>query len=99
MKSLRKPLLLENPDDPRHGTLHGYSNYHCYCVPCRKAGREYHNAAHAEKVKKGLAPDDPRHGTPGGYGNYGCRCTPCVDARAEARVRWKANAWQKGVQI
>lgn len=25
-------------DDPRHGTVNGYSNYGCKCGPCKQAG-------------------------------------------------------------
>lgn len=27
------------PDDPRHGTLNGQTNWGCRCEPCRNAGR------------------------------------------------------------
>jgi len=29
-------------DDARHGTVNGYSNYHCRCEKCRSAWREYY---------------------------------------------------------
>lgn len=35
----RQPLT--GPDDQRHGTLNGYSNYKCRCTECQRAYREY----------------------------------------------------------
>jgi hypothetical protein len=34
------PTTLE-PDDPRHGTLNGYTNLGCRCEKCRAARAEY----------------------------------------------------------
>lgn len=34
----RNPLTV---DDPRHGTLSGYTNHKCRCDECRSAAREY----------------------------------------------------------
>lgn len=30
------------PNDPRHGTVNGYTNLRCRCSRCRKAHRENH---------------------------------------------------------
>lgn len=35
----RRPPL--QPDDPRHGTGNGYTNYGCRCAPCKAANRRY----------------------------------------------------------
>lgn len=32
------------PDDPRHGTENGYTNYECRCQRCRAANAEAHRA-------------------------------------------------------
>jgi hypothetical protein len=29
------------PDDPRHGTLNGYTTHKCRCELCKKAQRDY----------------------------------------------------------
>lgn len=69
------------PEDPRHGTVNGYSNYRCRCLPCRDAHSAYQVELRAHWRKRGLPPGDPRHGTFNGYDNYGCRCVMC-DAAA-----------------
>lgn len=38
-----------NPDDPRHGTVNGYSNLNCSCALCREAWR----VAHLRYMRKG----------------------------------------------
>lgn len=30
------------PDDPRHGSLHGYYTFNCRCDPCRNAFKQYY---------------------------------------------------------
>lgn len=30
-------VLADKPDDPRHGTPSGYTNYGCRCLACRQA--------------------------------------------------------------
>ena len=62
------------PDDPRHGTVNGYSNLKCRCSECRSAWATYQRRASARRA---IAPDDPRHGKATTYTNYPCRCTEC----------------------
>lgn len=37
----RRDRGLPNPEDPRHGTLNGYSNYQCRCENCKAAYLDY----------------------------------------------------------
>lgn len=67
---MAKKTLEEN--DSKHGTVNGYTNYHCRCPDCTKAISDYKKA----KSLKGLPLGDSRHGT-NGYTNYGCRCDVC----------------------
>lgn len=85
------PLDPNNPDDERHGTLNGYTNYHCTCIPCRTFGRAYFKKKARERRQKGLPTGSPLHGTEGGYSNYKCRCVPCLKARAEYSAEWRAR--------
>jgi hypothetical protein len=42
-------------DDPRHGSVNGYTTYRCRCALCRDAWRVYFNAyldAHPEQREK-----------------------------------------------
>lgn len=39
----RNHRRLLSPDDPRHGTTNGYSNYKCRCDKCTKAHSLYYN--------------------------------------------------------
>jgi hypothetical protein len=67
--------------DPRHGTVNGYTNLGCGCVPCRAA----HSVKCLERrVARSAGPIPDRvHGTPGGYGNYRCTCGDCRRAWAK----------------
>lgn len=69
--------MRDDPTDPRHGSVNGYTNHGCRCERCR--------AAEARRQKRwrasvSLRPDDPQHGTNNGYTNYGCRCPRCSAA-------------------
>ena len=33
--------IADNPDDPRHGTIHAYNNLACRCPQCKQAARDY----------------------------------------------------------
>jgi hypothetical protein len=66
------------PDDPRHGTLNGYSNLKCRCQPCREAWASY--CQRRKAARPPLPPDDPRHGLPTSYANWKCRCPKCTEA-------------------
>ena len=76
-----------SPDAP-HGTLNGYSNYDCRCVPCRRANLEYHlpmrDVRHGRMLRGEV---DPPHGDENTYFNYKCRCRPCKDAHNTANTR------------
>lgn len=70
-------------DDPRHGTLNGYSNQRCRCDACRAAWAAYTSKLR-ERRSTTLAPDDLRHGRYTTYSNHKCRCESC-------RAAW--NEW------
>lgn len=40
------------PEDPRHGTLNGYSNYGCKCEGCKAAGKAYVRKRRRDGVTK-----------------------------------------------
>lgn len=65
------------PDDPRHGTASGYTNYGCRCDECRAANTEQKRRWKARQTP--LPAGDWRHGTDG-YSNYRCRCDICQEA-------------------
>ena len=69
--------MLQNQDDPRHGTVNGYNNHDCRCPGCRAAQSK---DCIDRKSRRSLTPDDPRHGTANGYQNYNCRCPSCSRA-------------------
>lgn len=74
--------------EPWHGTLGGYRNHKCRCVPCTEANRLY-QADH--RLRLALRPV-PVHGTENAYSNYLCRCTLCRAAHtAGARKRRDAR--------
>lgn len=95
-------MMLENPDDPRHGTNKGY-NYGCRCERCEKAGRDYRrenefrlrtaaNRSHAKALLEMIDDQgDRRHGTRYGY-SCGCRCERCREAERE-RKRGQGKGW------
>lgn len=101
-RELYRQMMLENPDDPRHGTPKGY-NYGCRCERCEKAGRDYRrenefrlrtaaNRSHAKALLE-MADDqgDRRHGTKYGY-SCGCRCERCREAE-RGRKRGRGKGW------
>lgn len=81
------------PDDPRHGTVNGYSNLACRCQPCRDAHSANFILQRADRSKR-LA--EATHGKATTYTNWLCRCRPCTDAwavtRAAVAARRKARA-------
>lgn len=42
MTKPRGPDFWNNPDDPRHGTVNGYSNHKCRCDRCRANWTRWH---------------------------------------------------------
>lgn len=73
-----------SPDDSRHGTSNGYSNYKCRCAQCREAWRVYvQEVLKPSRFIKQFDPDDERHGSLNLYNNYGCRCASCTRAKRD----------------
>jgi hypothetical protein len=69
------------PDDPRHGTVNGYTNLRCHCQPCKDAFAGYVRKRRAER-RAGEVPPTVQHGLPSTYSNWRCQCRPCLDAHA-----------------
>ena len=92
---IRNPLDPNDPTDPRHGTLNGYTNHKCRCVPCLDFGRNYFKEKARERREKGLPAGSRLHGTEGGYSNYKCRCEPCMKARSDYAAIWRAEQKKK----
>ena len=86
-----------DPEDPRHGTEHGYSNLKCKCDRCRRAKADACEEDRQNRMVKGLPPGDKRHGTENGYRNYGCTCDLCRAewSRVTNRRRKARNARRK----
>lgn len=65
------------PDDPRHGTTNGYTNYRCRCDRCKDANR----LARAGYLKRLRAEGRVvgKHGSAFAY-DAGCRCDACREA-------------------
>lgn len=84
-----------NENDPRHGTINGYSNQKCRCPECKKAWVAYGKVRRARRALL-IQPDDPRHGTLSFYYNHSCRCDSCreVHARYARELRAKRSAAQ-----
>lgn len=75
------------PDDERHGTPNGYSNFGCRCEACVTANSAYQLPMAHTRRRGGLPPGDRRHGSDNGYTNYGCRCDECRVGRRQAAQR------------
>ena len=78
-----------NENDPRHGTLNGYSNLGCRCVRCKVPWVAYCKRRREER-KALIQPDDPRHGKSSFYYNYSCRCDKCKAEHARKSRELKA---------
>lgn len=46
--------MLSGPDDPRHGSVNGYTNHHCRCDECRFATSAYYR-----QLRGGTKPKAP----------------------------------------
>jgi len=69
------------PDDPRHGTVNGYTNVKCRCDRCRKAWRAVVNQYKKDRIQRLMHnPKLAEHGKYTTYANWGCRCEPCKTA-------------------
>ena len=76
------------PDDPRHGTVNGYSNLDCRCQRCRDAWAADSKQKRSKRAERiALDPSVAVHGKPDTYLNWGCRCRPCTDAHSARRLR------------
>jgi hypothetical protein len=76
------------PDDPRHGTRHGYVYFKCRCDLCRAAQAEYQRKNRAD-LRERLAEvfDSLPHGVHSTYNNWGCRCEACTAVNSEVCAR------------
>jgi hypothetical protein len=91
-------------EDPRHGTLNGYTNLKCRCGPCIEAHKAYKRGEREElgvrtlderaNARKAFLSDlsDPRHGTINGYNGIGCRCDRCREAARVYGREWRRKA-------
>ena len=66
------------PEDPRHGTMNGYSNLSCRCDSCKATAKEFNAMAKVKRFTKPKTGEEHWHGTYNGYHNYNCRCGPCT---------------------
>lgn len=71
-----------NPDDPRHGSVNGYSNLGCKCDPCKAAWKAAHwryMQANPEQYEKGRVRGNiQRWGGPGNLAEQGYMRTRTV---------------------
>ena len=80
------------PDDPRHGTVNGYSNHKCRCELCRGAGTE---AQRARRIRA-RARTCPDCGGPGGI--YRGRCVGCYEVASGKRADRHHGQGARGVK-
>lgn len=73
-------------EDPRHGTVNGYSNLGCRCQPCKDANAVYNKRCREQREGR-LTPDDPRHGKTSTYTNWRCRCDACRQSFSQSRKK------------
>ena len=72
---------LRSLTEPWHGTLGGYSNHKCRCVPCTTANTVYQQ----DWRDRHWGMEPPIHGR-SGYMNYGCRCDVCGEDKRLQRL-------------
>jgi len=85
--------LLNDPRDPRHGTLNGYINHGCRCDRCKAANTEYQ--AGVREAKRNAPTPRHVHGTDSGYRDYGCRLKCCREAHAAANKKHRDSRKQR----
>lgn len=81
------------PDDPRHGTVSGYTRGGCREECCRAAIRpHWRRASERLRRRRGAAPQvtGRTHGTRATY-VAGCSCAPCRAAEAAYRRDYRAR--------
>jgi hypothetical protein len=80
--------ILNDPDDPRHGTLTGHAAG-CRCEKCRNAKSEYDKQFNLNLLQKMQNdPNHKNHGTTTGY-KVGCRCENCKDTYSKYQRQWR----------
>lgn len=72
--------LLNDPDDPRHGTFNAYSNHGCRCDKCKRCNAD--RTKKYRKARRSAPTPNHVHGTEAGYVEYACRCARCKAAWA-----------------
>jgi hypothetical protein len=86
----RQPSNELAEDDPRHGTIYGYTTLKCRCVPCTEANTE---ACRRSRFKRLELPVPAKvHGTVNAYNGYGCRCDLCKEAHRIYYRRYNKTA-------
>lgn len=83
-----------NPNDPRHGTIHGYTNLGCSCDRCRAANTAEQQRQRA--TRKAAKIPAHVHGTTNGYDNYGCRKACCRAAHNKSAREKRAARKVRG---
>jgi len=79
-------------DDPRHGTVSGYTNLKCRCQLCRATNTERKQKLVIETTVQLLEnPNDPRHGKASGA-QSGCLCDACRKARSITQKKMLSKA-------
>ena len=83
-------------DDPRHGTVNGYSNHRCRCDACRQANtahsRAYMQRVRAERRILGTHPSSIAY-------NSGCRCDSCREHHNARSRESKARKREKAANV
>lgn len=82
-------VAIDAPEDT-HGTVGGYRNWGCRCVPCSTAGSQRSLLDRAKRFEKRIeiggrliAIEAPTHGTSSTYVNWGCHCELCTYAHGK----------------
>lgn len=76
-----------SPDDARHGTHNGYTNWGCRCTACREAANSAARGRVRIRTATPLDENSSAHGTRTGYGIHKCRCNLCRTARRDYDIR------------
>jgi hypothetical protein len=78
------------PDDHRHGTTNGYSNWKCKCPLCRRAWADYVAVRARERRREAMGNyNSSVHGQLRTY-NKGCLCGRCQEAFEQRQQDIKA---------
>lgn len=89
---------MSGPDDPRHGTVNGYSNQKCRCERCTEAWTVAYRARYGKRSMvewRAFQRANIKHNA-NTYSKGRCRCDVCRSAasarRSAARHRAKERA-------